>query len=245
MTGFCVPHLKSVNCRVLTKYTSALNGESKPYFQPLSVDRIGMFRVCRVNVPGGNASAICPSLTKTATWDSRTISFAPILISLSCLGKRHTMVSRLSSSHSMMSTNSPRIMLRKAIEHPLTGGSQWRARYQRRVDGWLQRSRVLLGGVGKQRVAQLAYSELQSAMLDEEKRRRKAAKIIAVLEHFHGPLGGLTVADIGCSAGFIADELAAAGAKRTLGIDIDVPGLRRAADRFGERVAFVCGDGTA
>src|SRR5690606_4709917 len=82
-------------------------------------------------------------------------------------------------------------------------------------------------------------------MLDEEKRRRKAAKIIAVLEHFHGPLGGLTVADIGCSAGFIADELAAAGAKRTLGIDIDVPGLRRAADRFGERVAFVCGDGTA
>lgn len=109
----------------------------------------------------------------------------------------------------------------------------------------MQRSRVLLGGVGKQRVAQLAYSELQSAMLDEEKRRRKAAKIIAVLEHFHGPLGGLTVADIGCSAGFIADELAAAGAKRTLGIDIDVPGLRRAADRFGERVAFVCGDGTA
>ncbi|WP_156326152.1 class I SAM-dependent methyltransferase, partial [Nonomuraea sp. SBT364] len=99
--------------------------------------------------------------------------------------------------------------------------------------------------MGKQRVAQLEYSEFQSAMLDEAKRRRKAAKIIAVLEHFHGPLGGLTVGDVGCSAGFIADELAAAGAGHTLGIDIDVPGLRKAADRFGERVAFVCGDGTA
>ncbi|MEV0591217.1 class I SAM-dependent methyltransferase [Nonomuraea cavernae] len=99
--------------------------------------------------------------------------------------------------------------------------------------------------MGKERVAQLEYSEFQSAMLDEDKRRRKAAKIIAVLEHFHGPLTGLTVGDVGCSAGFIADELAGAGAARTLGIDIDVPGLRRAADRFGERVAFVCGDGTA
>lgn len=115
----------------------------------------------------------------------------------------------------------------------------------RRVRGVGERARVLLGGVGKQREAQLAYSEFQSAMLDEEKRRRKAAKIIAVLEHFHGPLSGLTVADVGCSAGFIADELAGAGAKHTLGIDIDVPGLRKAADRFGERVAFVCGDGTA
>lgn len=99
--------------------------------------------------------------------------------------------------------------------------------------------------MGKERVAQLEYSEFQSAMLDEDKRRRKAAKIIAVLEHFQGPLGGLTVGDLGCSAGFIADELAAAGAGRTLGIDIDVPGLRKAADRFGGRVAFVCGDGTA
>ncbi|GAA2380693.1 hypothetical protein GCM10010404_41360 [Nonomuraea africana] len=92
---------------------------------------------------------------------------------------------------------------------------------------------------------QLEYSEFQPAMLDEAKRRRKAAKIIAVLEHFHGPLGGLTVGDVGCSAGFIADELAAAGAAHTLGIDIDVPGLRKAADRFGKRVAFICGDGTA
>jgi ubiquinone/menaquinone biosynthesis C-methylase UbiE len=117
---------------------------------------------------------------------------------------------------------------------------------------------VLLGGVTRnggrsgERVAQLEYSELQAAMLDEEKRRRKAAKIIAVLAHFlgregapEGPLTGLRVADIGCSAGFIADELAAAGARRTFGVDIDVPGLRKADERFGERVEFVCADGTA
>ncbi|WP_245674910.1 class I SAM-dependent methyltransferase [Herbidospora cretacea] len=102
--------------------------------------------------------------------------------------------------------------------------------------------------MGTERAAQLEYSEFQSAMLDEAKRRRKAAKIIAVLAHFLGraerPLEGLTVADIGCSAGFIADELALAGARHTFGIDIDVPGLRKASARFGERVAFVCGDGT-
>jgi len=100
-----------------------------------------------------------------------------------------------------------------------------------------------------ERVAQLEYSEFQAAMLDEEKRRRKAAKIVAVLGHFLGRdtdvLAGLTVADIGCSAGFIADELAAAGASHTFGVDIDVPGLRRASQRFGERVEFVCADGTA
>lgn len=99
--------------------------------------------------------------------------------------------------------------------------------------------------MARQRTAQLAYSELMDAMLDEDKRRQKARKIIAVLRHFLGraDLSGLTVADIGCSAGFIADELAAAGAAHTLGVDVDVPGLRKAQDRFGERVAFCCGDG--
>lgn len=99
--------------------------------------------------------------------------------------------------------------------------------------------------MARQRTAQLAYSELMGAMLDEDKRRQKARKIIAVLEHFLGrdDLGGLTVADVGCSAGFIADELAAAGAAHTLGIDVDVPGLGKAQERFGERVAFCCGDG--
>lgn len=98
---------------------------------------------------------------------------------------------------------------------------------------------------------QLEYSQVQAAMLDEAKRRRKAAKLVAVLRHFLGRDGGdaaaafdgLTVADVGCSAGFIADELAAAGARRTIGVDIDVPGLRAAHDRFSARVGFVCADG--
>jgi ubiquinone/menaquinone biosynthesis C-methylase UbiE len=99
--------------------------------------------------------------------------------------------------------------------------------------------------VAVERERQLEYSQFQAAMLDEAKRRRKARKLISVLEHFlgDGGLTGLTVADVGCSAGFIADELGAAGAARTIGIDIDVPGLRGAHERFGERVGFVCADG--
>ena len=65
-----------------------------------------------------------------------------------------------------------------------------------------------------EREEQLAYSEQMAAMLDEDKRRQKAAKILAVLRHALGrdDLAGLRAVDVGCSAGFIADELAAAGA---------------------------------
>src|SRR4051812_25154198 len=99
-----------------------------------------------------------------------------------------------------------------------------------------------------ERTAQLAYSEQMAAMRDEAGRRRKAAKILAVLRHVLGRdeatgLAGLTVADVGCSQGFIADELAAAGAAGTLGLDIDVPGLAVAQSRFGDRVGFVCAAG--
>ena len=95
-----------------------------------------------------------------------------------------------------------------------------------------------------ERTEQLAYSEQMAAMLDEQARRRKAAKILAVLRHALGreDLAGLDAVDVGCSAGFIADELALAGA-RTHGLDIDVPGLSRAAARFGDRVQFVCANG--
>lgn len=94
------------------------------------------------------------------------------------------------------------------------------------------------------RQPQLAYSEQQALMLDEQHRRTKARKILGVLRHFLGrpDLAGLRVADVGCSAGFIADELAAAGASM-LGLDIDVPGLGKAHDRFGDRVAFCCASG--
>ncbi|WP_291413983.1 hypothetical protein [Actinophytocola sp.] len=45
-------------------------------------------------------------------------------------------------------------------------------------------------------------------MLDEEKRRTKARKMLSILRRFLGrdDLAGMTVADIGCSADFIADE---------------------------------------
>ncbi len=96
-----------------------------------------------------------------------------------------------------------------------------------------------------QRTAQLAYSEQMAAMRDEQKRRRKAAKILAVLRHVLGraSLDGLDVVDVGCSQGFIADELAGAGAAATYGVDIDVPGLAVAHSRFGRRVRFVCAAG--
>lgn len=97
-----------------------------------------------------------------------------------------------------------------------------------------------------ERKPQLAYSELMDKMLDESARRQKAAKLIAVLTHFLGrtDLAGLTALDVGCSAGFISDELASAGA-RTVGVDIDVPGLAKAQDRFGDRVSFLSTDGSA
>ncbi len=91
---------------------------------------------------------------------------------------------------------------------------------------------------------QLAYSELQAEMLNEGSRRQKAAKILSVLKHFLGreDLDGLTALDIGCSTGFISDELHKAGAK-VIGLDIDEPGLAAARKRFGDEINFVCAGG--
>jgi SAM-dependent methyltransferase len=52
------------------------------------------------------------------------------------------------------------------------------------------------------------------------------------------------VLDLGCSTGFISDELCQVGAKVT-GVDIDEPGLDRARARFGDRIEFVNADGTS
>ncbi len=99
------------------------------------------------------------------------------------------------------------------------------------------------------REEQLAYSQQMAAMLDEQGRRRKAAKLLAVLRHALGRdeemgLTGLTAVDVGCSAGFIADELARAGAT-THGVDIDEPGLAAAGARFGHHVTFHLARGEA
>lgn len=87
---------------------------------------------------------------------------------------------------------------------------------------------------------------MECRSLDEAKRRLKAKKIISVVTHFLGRprLDGMRVLDLGCSAGFCCDELAAAGASVT-GVDIDVPGLSRAVRRFADSARFVCGDGSA
>lgn len=94
------------------------------------------------------------------------------------------------------------------------------------------------------RGAQLAYSELKTLMADEPHRRAKARKIVGVLQHFLGvaDFADLTVLDLGCSAGIIASELAAQGA-RTVGIDIDAPGLAKAQRDHGGAVQFLAADG--
>ena len=104
--------------------------------------------------------------------------------------------------------------------------------------------RLGYAGPESTRDRQLAYSELQSEMLNEESRRRKAAKIISVLQHFLGreDLAGLKALDIGCSTGFISDELHKAGAIVT-GLDIDEPGLAGARERFGDNIEFICAAG--
>jgi 2-polyprenyl-3-methyl-5-hydroxy-6-metoxy-1,4-benzoquinol methylase len=98
--------------------------------------------------------------------------------------------------------------------------------------------------VRKGRERQLAYSDQQPLMLDEASRRAKAAKIVTVLGHFLGreSLEGLRVLDIGCSGGIIASELARSGGS-VVGVDIDEPGMAKAASRFGDHVMFVLSDG--
>jgi ubiquinone/menaquinone biosynthesis C-methylase UbiE len=93
---------------------------------------------------------------------------------------------------------------------------------------------------------QLAYSEVMALMLDERHRRTKARKILKVLHHYLGrtSLDGLVALDIGCSAGFIADELANDGAD-TIGVDIDEPALEAAQGSFGHHVRFVLTSGDA
>lgn len=98
--------------------------------------------------------------------------------------------------------------------------------------------------MARQREKQLGYSDIQDQMLNEEGRRTKAAKIVNVVTHFLGRdrLDGLTVVDVGCSVGFVCDSMRDRGA-HAIGVDIDVPGLARASERFGNKVLFLCADG--
>src|SRR5262245_37166561 len=93
------------------------------------------------------------------------------------------------------------------------------------------------------RARQDAYSDQQALMLDTASRVQKAAKMIAVIEHFLGrdDFAGLRVLDVGCSGGIVASEFAARDAQ-VFGIDIDVPGVTKAAANYGDRVDFALGD---
>lgn len=99
-------------------------------------------------------------------------------------------------------------------------------------------------GADGDRQEQLNYSSLQPVMADERHRRRKAAKILAVLRHFlgSGDLGGLTAIDVGCSLGYMCDELRRAGATVT-GVDIDTAALESAQARFGDEITFLPSSG--
>lgn len=91
------------------------------------------------------------------------------------------------------------------------------------------------------------YSSMRpQRMLDDRDRGVKAAKIVAVVKHFLGreDLTGLTVLDIGCSGGTIANALTEQGA-RALGADIDAGGVREARRRYSAPLGFVVGDGEA
>ncbi|HXI13480.1 MAG TPA: class I SAM-dependent methyltransferase [Thermoanaerobaculia bacterium] len=73
---------------------------------------------------------------------------------------------------------------------------------------------------------QLRYSEIAPLMVDEESRRKKARKILAILRHalVGLDLQTLKLLDIGSSAGIITSELAKQFGHVT-GIDIDESGL--------------------
>ncbi|WP_022881182.1 class I SAM-dependent methyltransferase [Gryllotalpicola ginsengisoli] len=96
------------------------------------------------------------------------------------------------------------------------------------------------------REEQLRYSELPGRIKNEETRRRKAQKILSVVKHALGrdDLDGISALDVGCSTGILADSLADAGAQAH-GVDIDEPGVQRAAQRFGHHVDFQVASGDA
>ena len=68
----------------------------------VSSGRLRVLRVCR---PGPKTSAILPSLTNAAIWDSRTVNCAPLRISMSAMGYRCAKMPSSGSLHWMTSMN--------------------------------------------------------------------------------------------------------------------------------------------
>ena len=94
------------------------------------------------------------------------------------------------------------------------------------------------------REKQLAYSEIQERMRDEEQRRQKARKILSVVRYHLGrdDLAGLTFLDVGCSLGWLVEAATVDGA-HGVGVDIDEPGLAKARRERDPRCTFLSTDG--
>jgi 2-polyprenyl-3-methyl-5-hydroxy-6-metoxy-1,4-benzoquinol methylase len=85
----------------------------------------------------------------------------------------------------------------------------------------------------KTQTYQLDYSKIRpQAVFDQESRTRKAQTILAVLRNqFSSDLDDLTLLDIGCSTGIMADALSP-HFKNVVGIDIDTTAIQFARSTF-------------
>ncbi|MBD3389256.1 MAG: methyltransferase domain-containing protein [Candidatus Altiarchaeales archaeon] len=79
----------------------------------------------------------------------------------------------------------------------------------------------------------------------EPGRRRKAGKIMSVLEdHYGGGLSNLFVLDVGCSTG-VMDEALAGNMQGLVGVDIDSDAVKSASVKYpAENLSFMVQDGT-
>ena len=83
-----------------------------------------------------------------------------------------------------------------------------------------------------------------SKLYDRESRRRKAAKIVTILEDFVGRerLASLRCLDMGCSAGLITQHLSSRF-QTTVGLDLDIAATAFAQEsNTNERVIYLAGD---
>jgi len=87
------------------------------------------------------------------------------------------------------------------------------------------------------------YSNQFEAVKDEESRRKKAIKILRILQDFMGyqAFSDLTCLDMGCSVGIISSELSNI-TQATVGLDIDRPAIRQGNASKGSNSHFLVSD---
>ncbi|UCD17963.1 MAG: class I SAM-dependent methyltransferase [Candidatus Zixiibacteriota bacterium] len=89
------------------------------------------------------------------------------------------------------------------------------------------------------------FSERFPVLYDEDERRKKANKVLAVCRHYSGqPLEKLVCLDLGASTGIMTEQFAR-HFKKVIAIDLDVVGLKSAKEcDCPDNIHFVCTDGT-